>query len=342
MRIPVLLLLLGAFVVAGCASTVTPVASPAEQPPAALGPYAGLAAEIRTAVEDGFYEPAALERPNWQRFFASLDSGLAAATTDAEARAAFRSAVPEAGVSHLSLSKADAASATPRDGRPPASFTVDPETGIAVLDIRTFAMSAVAEPIVGAFRAMAADPPSALVVDIRGNGGGDLSSMLVVGHLIDAPAPAGLFVSRQFWTANDAVPPPSEWSKLPLLTSLDEGAFFQALSTHGAVVGVVPPMAPRYGGPVYLLTDGGTGSASEPLAYVLKATGRATLVGQPTAGQMLSGNVTALSDGWMLQVPVADYFVPDGTRIDGVGVTPDVPVPSADALQTALRLAAER
>ena len=166
--------------------------------------------------------------------------------------------------------------------------------------------------------------------------------MLVVGHLIEAPAPAGLFVSRQFWATHDAVPPPSEWSTLPLLASLDEGAFFESLSTHGAVVGVVPPMAPRYGGPVYLLTDGGTGSASEPLAYVLKAAGRATLVGEPTAGKMLSGSTTALSGGWTLQLPVADYYAPDGTRIDGVGVAPDVAVPSADALQTALRLASER
>ena len=244
------------------------------------------------------------------------------------------------GVSHFELYKASPVSPSPRTG-PTASYDVRPD-GVGVLRVRAFDMSTVAQPITAAFGSMATSPPRALVVDLRGNGGGDLSSMLVAMHLVSEPTPAGLFVARAFWATHDAVPPPSEWSRLPLLASLDEEAFFRSLATEGALVGVVPPVAPRYAGPVYLLTDGGTGSACEPLAYLLKATGRATLVGERTAGAMLSATTTELSNGWTLRFPAADYYVPDGTRLDGVGVAPDVAVPSAQALETALRLAAER
>lgn len=320
---------------AGCASTATTEAPrPAQAEP---GPYAGLSAEIRTALEAGFYEPAALANPNWQRFFERLDTGLAAARTDTAAYLAFRTARPEAGISHFEFYKASAIRPS-TNAAAPVSYEVRPD-GVAVLRIRTFGMSTAAQPIVAAFGAMAAAPPRALIVDLRGNGGGDLSSMLVAGHLIAQPTPAGLFVARTFWATHDAVPPPSEWNTLPLLTSLDEDAFFEALSTEGALVGVVPPMGPRYAGPVYLLTDGGTGSACEPLAYLLKSTGRATLVGETTAGAMLSATTTELSNGWTLRFPAADYYVPDGTRLDGVGVAPDVAVPSAQAMDEALRMA---
>lgn len=340
MRPLLLLPFAAALALAGCAATAPPDQTRPPGPAAVSTsprPYAGLSSEIRATIEAGFYEPAALASPNWQRFFARLDAGMAAATTDAEARAAFAAAQPEAGVSHLSLSKESTLPSGPPGTRPPVSFDV--RGGVAVLDIRSFNGSVAAAPIVDAFQAMALDPPRALIIDVRGNGGGDISSMLVAGHLIEAPAPVGLFVSRQFWATHDAVPPPAEWSSLPLLRSLDQNAFFEALSTEGALVGIVPPMTPRYAGPVYLLTDGGTGSACEPLAYVLKQTGRATLVGEKTAGQMLSGSMVKLSDGWTLQLPVADYYVPDGTRLDGVGVTPDVSVPSAEAMSEALRRA---
>ena len=137
------------------------------------------------------------------------------------------------------------------------------------------------------------------------------------------------------------MPPPSEWSGLPILTSPDMDAFFAALETQGALVGFVPPMAPYYGGPVYVLTGPNTASASEPLVYLLQSTGRATVVGQTTAGAMVSATMTELGDGWVLQHPVADYFTPDGTRLDQVGVTPDVEVPLADALDEARRLATD-
>jgi hypothetical protein len=70
--------------------------------------------------------------------------------------------------------------------------------------------------------------------------------------------------------------------------------------------------------------DRHTASASEPLAQVLKTTRRATVVGERTAGHMLMALPHALGDGWVMTIPEADFVLPDGSRLEGRGVPPDV------------------
>jgi tetratricopeptide (TPR) repeat protein len=82
---------------------------------------------------------------------------------------------------------------------------------------------------------------------------------------------------------------------------------------------------------VFLLINGGSGSASEPLAYFLKTTGRATLVGEPTPGAILAAVPHPVGQGWVLTLPEADYYAADGVRLEGHGVTPHMSVPWIDA-----------
>ena len=324
----------------GCSSSRP--AAPPEPPAPEASEYARLGPLVRQAVEAEYYAPHEFDEPRWGRFWDDLDRALAQAETDDEVRARVRQATATLGLSHLDLYRVGPGEA-PTDAPPSEPITLDVgDDGVAVLTVDgTFSVDRTARPVAEAFGRIAAQNPRALVIDLRRSPGGDVSSMLLAGHLIERPAPAGLFLSRVWWETNDAPPPPSEWGSLPLLTSPDMDAFFGALEQRGALVGFVPPMQPHYGGPVYVVTGPNTGSASEPLVYLLQSTGRATVVGQRTAGAMVSATVTDLGDGWFLQHPVADYFTADGTRLDGVGVTPDVAVPLADALDEARRLAAE-
>lgn len=106
----------------------------------------------------------------------------------------------------------------------------------------------------------------------------------------------------------------------------------------------------RYTGRVVVLTSGGTGSAAELLAHVLRHHRRATLVGQKTAGAVMLSHYYNLPGGGRLQIPTEDYVGLDGQRLEGRGVTPDslVDLTLADAravrdpaLEAALRLLAE-
>lgn len=90
------------------------------------------------------------------------------------------------------------------------------------------------------------------------------------------------------------------------------------------------------------LIDRETVSVAELAAAALKGLGRVTLVGERTAGEMLSADTIPLSDGFSLFLPLADYYDARLGHIEGVGVAPDVEVRSDQALDRALRLARHR
>jgi len=81
----------------------------------------------------------------------------------------------------------------------------------------------------------------------------------------------------------------------------------------------------RWRKPMVAIIDKGTRSGMEILAYALKSNG-VTLIGQPTAADVVAGRGFLLPDNSLLELAVADVFV-DGKRLEGVGVTPDIPVP---------------
>lgn len=78
-----------------------------------------------------------------------------------------------------------------------------------------------------------------------------------------------------------------------------------------------------YGGPVAILVDGLTGSASECFAGGMQAVGRARIFGETTMGQALPASFTRLPNGDTLLHAIADFVTADGTRLEGRGVVPD-------------------
>jgi carboxyl-terminal processing protease len=87
-----------------------------------------------------------------------------------------------------------------------------------------------------------------------------------------------------------------------------------------------PPSPTRYEGPMVVLIGPRTASAAEVTAAVLRFHRRASLVGGETAGAALTARSYKLPDGGLIDVAIADYFTPDGRRLEGVGVKPDLPV----------------
>lgn len=89
---------------------------------------------------------------------------------------------------------------------------------------------------------------------------------------------------------------------------------------------------------IFLLTSGKTASAGEHLALALKRTGRATLIGETTAGAGHFGRTVALDGGYRAFIPVGRTFDPDtGQGWEQTGVEPHVQVPADRALDEALR-----
>ena len=88
---------------------------------------------------------------------------------------------------------------------------------------------------------------------------------------------------------------------------------------------------------VFVLTSAATGSAAEHLTLALKRTGRATIVGETTAGAGHYGGMRPIGDHFAAFIPVGRTFDPDtGDDWEGDGVSPDIAVPAAAALTEAL------
>ena len=147
-----------------------------------------------------------------------------------------------------------------------------------------------------------------IVIDLRGNPGG-LAAMIMglSGHFFPEPATLGVM------TTKDAQP--LRFNANPRLVS--------AAGTR------VEP----YAGPVAILVDSLTGSASECFAGGMQSSGRARVFGQTSMGQALPALFDKLPNGDVLIHAWGDFVTGTGVRIEGRGVVPDEPIEiSRDAL----------
>jgi len=83
-------------------------------------------------------------------------------------------------------------------------------------------------------------------------------------------------------------------------------------------------------GPLVVLVNGGSASASELLAAAIKENGRGKLVGTTTFGKGSVQRGFPLSNGGQLRLTVAKFYSPNGNVIHGKGVEPDIEVEITD------------
>jgi carboxyl-terminal processing protease len=146
-----------------------------------------------------------------------------------------------------------------------------------------------------------------IVVDLRGNPGGLAALVMGIGgHFLHEPVSLGEMRTRD--------------------TTLRFVANPQRVTADGRRV-------EPYAGPLAILVDPLSASTTEVFAGGMQGLGRARIFGEPTAGQALPALVSALPNGDRLMHAVADFTAPDGTRLEGGGVVPDVAAPP---LQSAL------
>ncbi len=139
-----------------------------------------------------------------------------------------------------------------------------------------------------------------IVIDLRGNPGG-LAAMIMglAGHFVSERATLGVMKTRQ-----------SEM-KFP---------------ANPRLVNAAGDRVEPYKGPVAILVDGMTGSASECFSGGLQSLGRARVFGQTSMGQALPALFDRLPNGDVLIHAWGDFVTGTGVRIEGRGVVPDEPV----------------
>lgn len=100
-------------------------------------------------------------------------------------------------------------------------------------------------------------------------------------------------------------------------------------------IGPAGDLVEPFQGPLAILVDAGSASTSEIFAAGMQGIGRARIFGETTAGQALPAVVIQLPTGDRLMHVIADYTGPEGVRLEGRGVIPDVfAPPTREALRS--------
>ncbi|QDH16438.1 S41 family peptidase [Swingsia samuiensis] len=78
--------------------------------------------------------------------------------------------------------------------------------------------------------------------------------------------------------------------------------------------------------PIVVLTNGGSASASEIVSGALKDHHRAIILGEKTFGKGSVQTLIPIGDQGAVRLTTARYYTPSGRSIQGLGITPDIPV----------------
>lgn len=87
--------------------------------------------------------------------------------------------------------------------------------------------------------------------------------------------------------------------------------------------------------PLIVLIDRGTASAAEIVAAALQDRNRAVIVGERTFGKAAVQDLTELSDGSAIELTIGYYLTPNGKRLEGKGLDPDILVSSNESKSVA-------
>lgn len=157
-----------------------------------------------------------------------------------------------------------------------------------------------------------------LIVDLRGNGGGNLAYLEAISQqllkegtlmVLEQRSGDGLFEKRQ------VIQPRVLLTTGVDLTKPDDVQY--EVSERDADLIIPAEM------PIVVLVNHGSASASELLSGLLQANHRATIIGVPTLGKGVGQTVVPLPFGRSIAITTFE-FLPGGARMDFVGVLPDI------------------
>ena len=177
------------------------------------------------------------------------------------------------------------------------SLVVRNDKKIGYFFISTFANNTY-EQFVDEYNNMLEDKLDAIVIDLRNNGGGYLTSAYSI---------ATLFLNR-----NDII-----------YQKTDGKETLQVLNEYEKSIDI----------PVVLLVNGYTASSSEIFVAALKDNLNVTIVGTKTYGKGTIQKMQSLGNDRFIKYTVQEWLTPNGSKINGKGIIPDVIIPFDDKVK---------
>ncbi len=157
----------------------------------------------------------------------------------------------------------------------------------------------------------------ALIVDLRGNGGGQVLHLLhLAGYFVPGQQAIGTWLTRAAVNTyvKETKGSPTDYVKIADHTKSKVFPFAKFNNEP----------KPIFNGQVIVLTNGGTGSASEMFAAAMRELRSAPIIGSKSAGAVLASMIRPIDFGFTLQYPFQDYVSIKGVRLEGNGLVPDI------------------
>ena len=289
--------------------------------------YTKLVDEIIQLTENNIFNPEMLHTKKWENFKKKMREAAPGISDDLEFQTGHYALARELDFSHFYL-VSNAPSLPKQDNI--SLKEIDKNT--VLLKIGSFFESS--EKIKSSLDTIQSRGYSNLIIDLRGNPGGNFSSTSTVANfLTDKNFISGYFPNRQWYNEYKRLPNESDLDKFNLI---DKDSI-QKESSYGFYVQAKGINTP-YKGKIYFLVNRKTGSSAEALTIGAKEYHLGTIVGQKTAGGLLSAKKFKLDDDISLIVPVNDFISFKGYRVDKKGIEPDVETKAGEELERAIKL----
>src|SRR5579884_3623401 len=170
-----------------------------------------------------------------------------------------------------------------------------------------------------------------LIIDLRGNTGGGVGALRVMSLLTPQRIPVGFALDQRQYKGNveaDKLAFP-RFSLIPQNTKylwLLGLRFAPAMMAKKPIVLETEGLgAKSFHGRIALLVDRHTASAAEMIVAFARENNLATIIGEKTAGRLLSATSVKVGKGFRLALPTGAYRTWSGSVYEGKPIEPDIP-----------------
>jgi carboxyl-terminal processing protease len=171
-----------------------------------------------------------------------------------------------------------------------------------------------------------------LIIDLRGNTGGGLGALRMMSLLTPDRIPVGFALDRRRVTASLESEKQGcrRFSRIPSSTKtlwLLAVQFAPTMMAKKPIVLQTEGLGKRpFHGRTVLLVDRHTASAAEMIVAFARENGLATIIGEKTAGRLLSAASVKVGNGFRLALPTGAYYTWKGSVLEGTPIEPDHPI----------------
>ena len=168
-----------------------------------------------------------------------------------------------------------------------------------------------------------------LIIDLRGNTGGGIGALRVMSLLTPGRIPVGFALDRRRVTPNlDSEK--QRFRRFHAIPASKKALWLLALQFAPAMLAKTPIVLETEGlgrkefhGKVILLVDRHTASAAEMIVAFARENNLAKVVGEKTAGKLLSATSVKVGQGFRLALPTGAYYTWRGSVLEGTPIEPD-------------------